>query len=242
MTLPNLPGRKPARSGFDDPLGISAGLVAEGLESAPTQIDFKTTQPESTSDGGVGQVKTESEAFLSKLVVSFGQEGAVGDKQGRKGAVGGKQGRKGTVGGKQGRLHRLFSKKSLKILTGWFDDNLMDPYPTDLVKDALAKKTGLLRAQVNQWFVNKRKRDKRWKKFKSIARATVQQAPMEVAGSSSPKTESPLPPESWPPNELQFLVFSPKKTGNSTTDTSTDTRTSLATFPENTLEHLDFGL
>ncbi len=85
-------------------------------------------------------------------------------------------------------------------------------------------------------------RDKRWKKFKSIARATVQQAPMEVAGSSSPKTESPLPPESWPPNELQFLVFSPKKTGNSTTDTRTDTRTSLATFPENTLEHLGFGL
>eukprot|EP01017_Pseudomicrothorax_dubius_P026595 TRINITY_DN2983_c0_g1_i3.p1 TRINITY_DN2983_c0_g1~~TRINITY_DN2983_c0_g1_i3.p1 ORF type:complete len:300 (+),score=47.33 TRINITY_DN2983_c0_g1_i3:313-1212(+) len=49
-------------------------------------------------------------------------------------------------------------KKATQILKDWFLNNIHNPYPSPEVKDALTKKTGLSRKQLQNWFTNVRKR------------------------------------------------------------------------------------
>eukprot|EP01017_Pseudomicrothorax_dubius_P026593 TRINITY_DN2983_c0_g1_i1.p1 TRINITY_DN2983_c0_g1~~TRINITY_DN2983_c0_g1_i1.p1 ORF type:complete len:209 (+),score=35.69 TRINITY_DN2983_c0_g1_i1:155-781(+) len=48
-------------------------------------------------------------------------------------------------------------KKATQILKDWFLNNIHNPYPSPEVKDALTKKTGLSRKQLQNWFTNVRK-------------------------------------------------------------------------------------
>ena len=59
------------------------------------------------------------------------------------------------------RKRRNFSKKSSEILHEYFYQNLINPYPSDEVKEELAKKCGISVSQVCSWFGNKRIRYKR---------------------------------------------------------------------------------
>ncbi|KAJ3417394.1 hypothetical protein HDV05_004859 [Chytridiales sp. JEL 0842] len=51
-----------------------------------------------------------------------------------------------------------FSANVVAMLAEWFEENKNDPYPTQAVKEAFAIKTGLTLKQVNDWFINARRR------------------------------------------------------------------------------------
>merc|ERR1711956_175658 len=54
------------------------------------------------------------------------------------------------------RKRRNFSKKSSEILNEYFYSNLANPYPSEEVKEELARKCGITVSQVSNWFGNKR--------------------------------------------------------------------------------------
>ncbi|OIR57205.1 MAG: homeodomain-containing protein [Amphiamblys sp. WSBS2006] len=73
----------------------------------------------------------------------------------------------GKVGGRKG--GHAFSKKvhpkeSVRVLGEWYARNIDRPYPTKRIKTELCDRTGLAYKQVTEWFINRRKRDKKKKK------------------------------------------------------------------------------
>jgi hypothetical protein len=56
---------------------------------------------------------------------------------------------------------RQLSKQATEILNNWFYEHINDPYPTDEEKNILASKCLLSINQINNWFGNKRIRNKR---------------------------------------------------------------------------------
>jgi len=56
---------------------------------------------------------------------------------------------------------KSLSKKATEILTNWFFEHIVDPYPSEEEKILLAAGAGLTITQVNNWFGNKRIRYKR---------------------------------------------------------------------------------
>lgn len=59
------------------------------------------------------------------------------------------------------RKRRNFSKKSSEVLNEYFYSNLANPYPSEEVKEELARKCGITVSQVSNWFGNKRIRYKK---------------------------------------------------------------------------------
>lgn len=59
------------------------------------------------------------------------------------------------------RKRRNFSKKSSEVLNEFFYSNLSNPYPSEEVKEELAKQCGITVSQVCNWFGNKRIRYKK---------------------------------------------------------------------------------
>ncbi|KAJ3415160.1 hypothetical protein HDV05_005440 [Chytridiales sp. JEL 0842] len=51
-----------------------------------------------------------------------------------------------------------FSAEVIAMLLAWFEANMNNPYPTQEVKEAFAIQTGLTIKQVNDWFINARRR------------------------------------------------------------------------------------
>jgi len=51
-----------------------------------------------------------------------------------------------------------YSKKVITILKGWLMENLNDPYPSESEKNMLMEYTGLNTIQINNWFINARRR------------------------------------------------------------------------------------
>jgi pre-B-cell leukemia transcription factor 1 len=94
------------------------------------------------------------------------------------------------------RKRRNFSKKSSEILNEYFYSNLANPYPSEEVKEELARKCGITVSQVSNWFGNKRIRYK-----KNIVKAqeeanmyAAKAAAASVApGGGSPWGGSPFP-------------------------------------------------
>ncbi|GMT18847.1 hypothetical protein PFISCL1PPCAC_10144, partial [Pristionchus fissidentatus] len=64
------------------------------------------------------------------------------------------------------RKRRNFSKAATEILTQYFNANIASPYPSEEVKEELARKCNISTSQVSNWFGNKRIRFK-----KNIAKA-----------------------------------------------------------------------
>jgi len=59
------------------------------------------------------------------------------------------------------RKRRNFSKPASEILNEYFYAHLSNPYPSEDVKEELAKRSNITVSQVNNWFGNKRIRYKR---------------------------------------------------------------------------------
>ncbi|EFC45999.1 predicted protein, partial [Naegleria gruberi] len=49
-------------------------------------------------------------------------------------------------------------KEAVDSLLKWLFDNFSHPYPSDAEKDVLAEETNLTLTQVNNWFINARRR------------------------------------------------------------------------------------
>lgn len=60
----------------------------------------------------------------------------------------------------EARKTRLLPKRSVKILDGWFTDNISNPYPSRDQTIRLALDCGLTVEQVRKWFANKRNRSR----------------------------------------------------------------------------------
>jgi len=97
------------------------------------------------------------------------------------------------------RKRRNFSKPASEVLNEYFYAHLNNPYPSEEVKEELAKKAGISISQVNNWFGNKRIRYK-----KNISRAQEEanmyaaKAAAQASGASS-LSDSPAmsPASSW---------------------------------------------
>lgn len=51
-----------------------------------------------------------------------------------------------------------FPKNILRILKSWLKNHIETPYPTEMEKIALSEATGLDQTQINNWFINARRR------------------------------------------------------------------------------------
>ncbi|XP_019414537.1 PREDICTED: homeobox protein knotted-1-like 4 [Lupinus angustifolius] len=61
---------------------------------------------------------------------------------------------------------KMLSEEAKQILLAWWNIHFKWPYPTDEDKVALAEWTGLDQKQVNNWFINQRKRH--WKQTQEM--------------------------------------------------------------------------
>lgn len=52
------------------------------------------------------------------------------------------------------------SQEAVKILRAWLQDNALHPYPSELEKQELKRKTGLRKEQISNWLANARRRGK----------------------------------------------------------------------------------
>ena len=97
------------------------------------------------------------------------------------------------------RKRRNFSKKSSEILNEYFYSNLANPYPSEEVKEELARKCGITVSQVSNWFGNKRIRYKKnivkaqEEANMYAAKAAAAAAAGQGGGSGSPWGGSPYP-------------------------------------------------
>eukprot|EP00696_Hemimastix_kukwesjijk_P009547 gnl/Hemi2/22055_TR7352_c0_g1_i1.p1 gnl/Hemi2/22055_TR7352_c0_g1~~gnl/Hemi2/22055_TR7352_c0_g1_i1.p1 ORF type:complete len:194 (-),score=67.71 gnl/Hemi2/22055_TR7352_c0_g1_i1:45-626(-) len=57
-------------------------------------------------------------------------------------------------GGRRGKLPRT----ATDCLMRWFSDHVQNPYPTDVEKQQLLEESGLTLRQLNDWFINTRRR------------------------------------------------------------------------------------
>ncbi|EQB61824.1 homeodomain protein class 1 [Vairimorpha apis BRL 01] len=46
----------------------------------------------------------------------------------------------------------------VRVLKGWLERNILDPYPSEDQKEEFCEKTGLEMNQINNWFINARRR------------------------------------------------------------------------------------
>lgn len=104
------------------------------------------------------------------------------------------------------RKRRNFTKTATEVLNEYFYANLSNPYPTEEVKEELAKKCGITLSQVSNWFGNKRIRYK-----KNIGKAQEEAnlyAARKAAGSSpySIGASTPGPMMSPPPSDMSFAM------------------------------------
>ncbi|PIC23335.1 hypothetical protein B9Z55_017069 [Caenorhabditis nigoni] len=63
----------------------------------------------------------------------------------------------GSQNGKR-KVPKVFSKEAITKFRAWLFQNLAHPYPSEEQKKQLAKETGLTILQVNNWFINARRR------------------------------------------------------------------------------------
>ncbi|KAF3642826.1 Homeobox protein knotted-1-like 1 [Capsicum annuum] len=62
-------------------------------------------------------------------------------------------------------------KEARQMLLAWWNDHYRWPYPTEADKNSLAESTGLDPKQINNWFINQRKRH--WKPSENMQLAVM---------------------------------------------------------------------
>ncbi|KAJ0421261.1 hypothetical protein BJY00DRAFT_110309 [Aspergillus carlsbadensis] len=86
------------------------------------------------------------------------------------------------------------SASAVKILRAWFEQHSDDPYPSDLEKEDLARRSGLSLTQVSNWFNNSRRSKGKTSRARQRAPGSVNHAsflsPLERWQHSPPETEA----------------------------------------------------
>jgi hypothetical protein len=72
-------------------------------------------------------------------------------------------------GGKKKSVSKLLSPLAVKIMSCWYERNLVHPYPTPETCESLAQSGGITVEQVQKWFANKRLRSKNTKSKRDVA-------------------------------------------------------------------------
>ncbi|XP_053711647.1 pre-B-cell leukemia transcription factor 1-like [Synchiropus splendidus] len=104
------------------------------------------------------------------------------------------------------RKRRNFSKQAIEILNEYFYSHLVNPYPTEEVKEELAKKCSITPAQVANWFGNKRIRYKKnIAKYQEEANMYATKTAADSASLSSQTSQSNSPAT---PNSGGYTSFS----------------------------------
>ncbi|KAG0496803.1 hypothetical protein HPP92_001494 [Vanilla planifolia] len=84
------------------------------------------------------------------------------------------------------RPQRGLPERAVTVLRAWLFEHFLHPYPTDTDKQMLAKKTGLTRNQVSNWFINARVR--LWKPMvEEVHNLDTRQSQKAVAAETSDK-------------------------------------------------------
>ncbi|ELU17398.1 hypothetical protein CAPTEDRAFT_127420 [Capitella teleta] len=71
--------------------------------------------------------------------------------------------------GKKSSLGKLLSPLAVKIMSCWYERNVVHPYPTPEACESLARSGGITTEQVQKWFANKRLRSKNTKSKRAVA-------------------------------------------------------------------------
>lgn len=133
------------------------------------------------------------------------------------------------------RKRRNFSKQSTEVLNEYFYSHLSNPYPSEEVKETLAKKCGISIAQVSNWFGNKRIRYK-----KNIGKAQ-EEASMYAAKAqhhSSGSLTSPQLSDVSPRNEHRSTSDHQIANDLFTTQLSTGSDCAVGVSPVSNLHHV----
>merc|ERR1719382_1705650 len=101
------------------------------------------------------------------------------------------------------RNRRNHNKKSSEVLNEYFYANLSNPYPTDEVKEELARKCGITVSQICNWFSNKRIRYKK-NIGKAQEEANVYAARAAAEASRYDSSPSPLASPGSPWGSAQY--------------------------------------
>ncbi|XP_039446564.1 homeobox protein PKNOX1-like [Culex pipiens pallens] len=127
------------------------------------------------------------------------------------------------VGLSPGAKRAILPKRATSVLRGWLFQHLVHPYPTEDEKRALAAQTNLTLLQVNNWFINARRRI--LQPMLEHASDSSAQSPPAPAASSPPLPQAlpPLPPPLLPqendsshlPNKQPPIWSDPSFSGSS---------------------------
>ncbi|WAQ98007.1 HTH-like protein [Mya arenaria] len=148
-------GETPVGTQFGSAGGVGEAVVSgnyvvnEPALPAPTVTEPAVVKKETKAPAKRG-IKRERE----ESVETNGSDESNQDS----GEAAGSGGKAAGKGGKRQKKRGIFSKTATNILRAWLFQHLQHPYPSEDQKKQLGAETGLTILQVNNWFINARRR------------------------------------------------------------------------------------
>ncbi|CAI2353549.1 unnamed protein product [Caenorhabditis sp. 36 PRJEB53466] len=149
----------------DHPL-VNGGTLHTTAGASQTLLPVAVRSPSTCSSGGLRQDSTplpgETPTALANgnsldSISEAGDEFSVcgSNEDGRESVL--SDSANGSQNGKR-KVPKVFSKEAITKFRAWLFQNLTHPYPSEEQKRSLAQETGLTILQVNNWFINARRR------------------------------------------------------------------------------------
>ncbi|EFP00239.1 CRE-UNC-62 protein [Caenorhabditis remanei] len=149
----------------DHPL-VNGGTLHSTAGASQTLLPIAVSSPSTCSSGGLRQDSTplsgetphgHANGNSMDSISEAGDEFSVcgSNEDGRDSVL--SDSANGSQNGKR-KVPKVFSKEAITKFRAWLFQNLSHPYPSEDQKKQLAKETGLTILQVNNWFINARRR------------------------------------------------------------------------------------
>uniref|UniRef100_A0A915C6N1 Homeobox protein unc-62 n=2 Tax=Ascarididae TaxID=6250 RepID=A0A915C6N1_PARUN len=125
----------------------SSSAGGQRLDSTPHSVETpnQLLNTQQTSVDNISDAGDESLSMCGSLNEDGGRESVLSDGQ-------------TTTNGSKRKVPKVFSKEAITKFRAWLFQNLTHPYPSEDQKKQLAHETGLTILQVNNWFINARRR------------------------------------------------------------------------------------